>query len=150
MKRAARLVVAFVVMLALYPALVGAPAKATTGDLVGTVKFSQDCGSGLGVGIAFDGTNLWISCHASVPDLLRANPTTGAVDATYNITGGLGALASLSSSSLSAIRVVSFAYLRLLRFLPAILIPACVSSSPAFLMMYSAYKLNKQGDNTQP
>ena len=33
---------------------------------------------------------------------------------------------------------------------PAILIPACASSSPAFLMMYSAYKLNKQGDNTQP
>ena len=25
----------------------------------------------------------------------------------------------------------------------AILIPACTSSSPAFLMMYSAYKLNK-------
>ena len=42
------------------------------------------------------------------------------------------------------------AYLRLLIFLPAILIPACVSSSPAFLMMYSAYKLNKQGDNIQP
>ena len=35
-------------------------------------------------------------------------------------------------------------------FLPAILIPACASSSPAFLMMYSAYKLNKQGDNIQP
>ena len=34
--------------------------------------------------------------------------------------------------------------------LPAILIPACVSSSPACLMMYSAYKLNKQGDNIQP
>ena len=32
---------------------------------------------------------------------------------------------------------------RLLIFLPAILIPACASSSPAFLMMYSAYKLNK-------
>ena len=30
------------------------------------------------------------------------------------------------------------AYLRLLIFLPAILIPACVSFSPAFLMMYSA------------
>ena len=43
-----------------------------------------------------------------------------------------------SSSSLSAIRVVSSAYLRLLIFLPAILIPACVSSSLAFLMMYSA------------
>ena len=55
-----------------------------------------------------------------------------------------------SSSSLSAIRVVSSAYLRLLRCLPAILIPACASSSPAFLMMYSAYKLNKQGDNIHP
>ena len=55
-----------------------------------------------------------------------------------------------SSSSLSAIRVVSSAYMRLLIFLPAILIPACVYSSPAFLMMYSAYKLNKQGDNIQP
>ena len=55
-----------------------------------------------------------------------------------------------SSSSLSAIRVVSSAYLRLLIFLPAILIPVFVSSSPAFLMMYSAYKLNKQGDNIQP
>ena len=32
----------------------------------------------------------------------------------------------------------------------AILIPACASSSPAFLMMYSSYKLNKQGDNMQP
>ena len=32
-------------------------------------------------------------------------------------------------------------------FLPAILIPACASSSPAFRMMYSAYKLNKQVDN---
>ena len=51
---------------------------------------------------------------------------------------------------LSAIKVVSSEYLRLLIFLPAILIPACASSSPAFLMMYSAYKLNKQGDNIQP
>jgi len=34
--------------------------------------------------------------------------------------------------------------------LPAILIPACASSSPAFLMMYSAYKLSKQDDNIQP
>ena len=53
-------------------------------------------------------------------------------------------------NSLSAIRVVSSAYLRLLIFLQAILIPACVSSSLEFLMMYSAYKLNKQGDNIQP
>ena len=35
-------------------------------------------------------------------------------------------------------------YLRLLISLLAILIPACASSSPAFLMMYSAYELNKQ------
>ena len=55
-----------------------------------------------------------------------------------------------SSSSLSAIKVVSSAYLRLLIFLLAILIPVCASSSPAFLMMCSAYKLNKQGDNIQP
>ena len=52
-----------------------------------------------------------------------------------------------SSSLLSAIRVVSSVYLRLLIFLLAILIPAYASSSPAFLMMYSAYKLSKQGDN---
>ena len=38
-----------------------------------------------------------------------------------------------SSSSLSVIRVVSSAYLRLLIFLLAILIPACASSSPAVL-----------------
>ena len=55
-----------------------------------------------------------------------------------------------SSSSLSALRVVSSTYLRLLIFLLAILTSACASSSPAFLMMYSAYKLNKQGDNIKP
>ena len=51
---------------------------------------------------------------------------------------------------LSAIRVVSSAYLRLLIFLPAILIPICSSFSLAFLIIYSAYELNKQGDNIQP
>ena len=56
----------------------------------------------------------------------------------------------LSSSLLSAIRVVPSAYLRLLIFFLAILIPACASSSLAFHIMYSAYKLNKQGDNIQP
>ena len=53
-------------------------------------------------------------------------------------------------SLLSAIRVVSSAYLRLLIFLPAVLVPAYASSSSAFLMMYSAYKLNKRGENIQP
>ena len=59
----------------------------------------------------------------------------------------------LFSSSLSAIRVVSSAHLRLLIFLPAILIPACASSSQvhSFLMMCYANKLNnKQGGNIQP
>ena len=55
-----------------------------------------------------------------------------------------------SSSSLSAIRVVPSAYMRPLIFLPAILIPACPSSNPAFHMTYFAYKLNKQSDNMQP
>ena len=44
-----------------------------------------------------------------------------------------------SSSSLSETRVVSFAYMRLLIFLPVVLIPACASSSLAFRRMYSAY-----------
>ena len=46
-----------------------------------------------------------------------------------------------SSSLCSALRVVSSAYLRLLIFLLAILIPACASSSPAFRLIYYAYKL---------
>ena len=52
-----------------------------------------------------------------------------------------------SSSLPSAISVVSSAYLRLLIFLPEILIPTCASTSLAFPMMYSA---NKQCDNIQP
>ena len=55
-----------------------------------------------------------------------------------------------SSSLLSAIRVVLSTYLRLLIFLPEILIPACASSNLTFHMRYSAYKLNKQGDNIWP
>ena len=52
------------------------------------------------------------------------------------------------SSLLSASRVVVYAYLRSLIFLPAILIPPCASSSPAFQMMYSPHKLNKEGETT--
>ena len=54
-----------------------------------------------------------------------------------------------SSSSHSAIRVVSSAYLRLFIFLPAILIPP-YSSSLAFCIIYTAYKLNKHSDDIQP
>ena len=55
-----------------------------------------------------------------------------------------------SSSLLSTIRVLPSAYLRLLIILPSVFIPNCASSSPAFHVMYSAYKLNKQGGNMQP
>ena len=55
-----------------------------------------------------------------------------------------------SFSSFSAIRVVSSTYLRLLICLLTMLIPAYASSIWVFLMMSSAYKLNKQGDNIQP
>ena len=55
-----------------------------------------------------------------------------------------------NSSSLSAMRVVSSEYVQLLTFLLEIFIPVFTSSSWAFLMMYSAYKLSNQGDNIQP
>ena len=55
-----------------------------------------------------------------------------------------------SISSCSAMRVVSSAYLRLLIFLPATMIPVCASSSWTCHRMWSAYNLNKQGDSIQP
>ena len=59
------------------------------------------------------------------------------------------ALGSFQTSQLFASGDQSV-YLRLLILLLEILIPACASSSPTFCIMYSAYKLNKQGDNIQP
>ena len=56
----------------------------------------------------------------------------------------------LFSSSVFAIRMMSSAYLRLLIFLLEILILVCASSSPAFLMLFTAYNLYKQGDSIQP
>ena len=55
-----------------------------------------------------------------------------------------------SSASNSDISVESSAYLGFFIFLLAILIPACNSFKTAFHMMYSVYKLNKQGNNIQP
>ena len=69
-------------------------------------------------------------------------------------TGEPGGLPSMGSHRVghdwSDLAVAASAYLRLLIFLPAILITACASSSPTFLTMYSAYKLNKEGDNIRP
>ena len=73
--------------------LCASSALAANGELVTTRTFSMNCPSGLGVGIAYDGTNLWYSCAESTPDLYRADPLTGEVTATYAIDGGLGALA---------------------------------------------------------
>ena len=50
-----------------------------------------------------------------------------------------------SSFSLSAIRVVSSSYLKLLMFLPPFLIPACNPDQH-----FSAYRLNKQSNSRQP
>ena len=58
-----------------------------------------------------------------------------------------------NSSLLSAIRVkpdVVDISEHVLIFFLAILIPTCNSSSPAFPMMHSEYRLNNQSDNTQP
>ena len=55
-----------------------------------------------------------------------------------------------SSSSLYAIRVVSSAYLRLLICLWSVFIPVYDSSGLECLIMYTACRLNKQGDNIQP
>ena len=69
---------------------------------------------------------------------------------TFSLSSSTSIERLFSYSSLSAIRVVLSGYLRLLIFLPAVLIPACASSIPVFFMMYSAYNLNKQGNNIQP
>ena len=45
-----------------------------------------------------------------------------------------------SSSSLSDLSVMSSAYLRLLMFLLPVLIPACASSSPAYILWYPSIK----------
>ena len=98
--RSSRMQLLLTLLLALVPvnwSIASGPlaVHAATGDLVGTATFSQQCGGfqGIGVGVTFDGTNLWYSCAESTPDLLRADPHTGHVSASYTIGGGIGALA---------------------------------------------------------
>jgi hypothetical protein len=77
------------------------PALAANGDVVHETRFSNPCPSGsfqvgrIGVGIAFDGEFLWYSCGATGPnpDLYKANALSGNVVASFNVAGGLGALA---------------------------------------------------------
>jgi len=97
-------------------------------------------------------------CFLCFPNYLPWNDGTGCYDLsfwlsfkpTFSLSSFTFFKRLFSSSSLSAIRVVLSAYLRLLIFLLAILISACASLNLAFHMMYSVYKLNKQGDNMQP
>ena len=91
-----------------------------------------------------------ICYEVMVPDAVISVFSMLSFKPTYSLSSSTFIKRLFSSSLLSAIMVVSSAYLRLLKFLLAILIPACDSSSLAFHMMYSAYKLNKQGDNMQP
>ena len=55
----------------------------------------------------------------------------------------------LFSSLLSAVRVVSYAY-KVIDISPGNLDSSFCYMQPDICMMYSAYKLNKQGDNIQP
>jgi hypothetical protein len=78
--------------------LAASASNGQVGSVLGHVTFANDCGSGVGIGITFDGTNLWYSCYNSklqtnTNDLYKADPTTGAVIASYDIAGGMGALA---------------------------------------------------------
>ena len=56
----------------------------------------------------------------------------------------------LFSSSLLSVKGGVICISEVIDISPSNLDSGCASSSPAFLMMYSAYKLNKQGDNIQP
>jgi len=78
-------------------------AQAAVGDPVAAVEFDTACPRGIGVGIAFDGVNLWFSCTVfgdqfleGGNDLYRAT-TAGVVTASYKINTvddtGIGALA---------------------------------------------------------
>lgn len=79
-------------------------AQAATGDLVASLNFDQPCSTNLGVGIAFDGTNLWYSCNGDSPNLHRADPTTGIVNASYTVP-----ISSIGAISYDATRNVIWA-----------------------------------------
>lgn len=68
-------------------------ASAATGDLVHVTHFGTRCPSHVGLGVAFDGTYLWYSCVYGGPDLFRVDPMTGAVEGSWDIAGGIGAIA---------------------------------------------------------
>ena len=80
-----------------------------------------------------------ICYEVMVPDAVISVFSMLSFKPTYSLSSSTFIKRLFSSSLLSAIMVVSSAYLRLLKFLLAILIPACASSSPAIHMTYPAY-----------
>lgn len=81
-----------VIALAVASLFPGLPmAHAATGNVGEQGDSRPPCPSGIGVGSAFDGANLWYSCSANSTDLYCVG-TDGAVTASYRIDGGLGAL----------------------------------------------------------
>jgi hypothetical protein len=87
------LLIALVMIITAIVATSVAPVAAAPGDIKGNVSFGQQCTSGIGVGITYDGTNLWYSCYNSATDLIKTDPKTGAVSASYTLEDGLGSLA---------------------------------------------------------
>ena len=81
-------------------------------------------------------------CHDLTFWMLSFNPVFSLSSFTF--------IKKVFSSSLSALTVAASTYLRLFIFLLEILITAWGSYSPAFHMMYSAKKLNKQSDSILP
>ncbi len=88
--------------------LLAAPAghAQVVGAPLGSVTLNTNCGfvstasHSVGIGITFDGSNLWYSCYDSKLsndpnhyDLIKANPKNGAMIAAYDIAGGMGAIA---------------------------------------------------------
>src|SRR5438067_5376938 len=89
---ATRIVLVVASLLAAPLAFLSPVAHASPGAVEAVLDFSSPCSSGTGIGMAFDGENLWYSCYASTPDLFRADPSTGTVTASYAVKGGLGGL----------------------------------------------------------
>ena len=80
-----------------------------------------------------------IICHEMISDAMTFVFWKLSFKPTFSLSSFTFKKRLFSSSLLSAIRVVLFAYLRLLIVLPAIMIPTCASSSPAFLTWCTVY-----------
>ncbi len=83
------LVVLWLALLALVPVATIPKAEAATGDMLRTITVTPGTGCGTGVGIAFDGTDLLLSCmdYPHELQLTRVNPADGTNVGTLAIVG---------------------------------------------------------------